>query len=92
MASRRDLKKDIRFLAEDLYTNCYLKQVLFDHVSREKIAEIILETMEYQNQFTARVNHPDGKDNPKLVRTYYQCLRKDLLAGYQTLANKLNAL
>ena len=92
MASKRDLKKDIEFLASDLLTNTYFKQTLFDNVDQQKLAQLVVKSFEFQNQFMARVNHPDGKDNPKLVRSYYKKLRKDMFEQYASLSEELNNL
>ena len=50
MASRKSLKKDIQFLADDLFTNSYLKQVLFDNVDQQKLAEVIVKSVDFRNQ------------------------------------------
>ncbi len=92
MASRKSLKKDIQFLADDLFTNSYLKQVLFDNVDQQKLAEVIVKSVDFRNQFMARINHPDGKSNPKLVKTYYQKIRKEMMQKYADLSQELNTL
>lgn len=92
MASRRDLKKDINFLADELITNSYLKQVLFENVDQQKLAQVIVKSVSFMNEYRARVNHTDGKENPKLVKAYYQKLRKELINDYNELAKELNSL
>lgn len=42
-----------------------------------KIAEDIFTS---HREFRIRANHPDGKDNPKLVKKYYNDLAADVLA------------
>ena len=92
MASRRDLKKDIAFLADDLFTNSYFKQVLFDNVDQQKLAKIIVKSVDFRNQFLSRVNHTDGKNNPKLVKVYYQKLRKEMMQKYVDLSQEISSL
>ncbi len=92
MASRRSLKKDIRFLANDLFTNSYLKQAFFDNVDQDKLAEVVVKSVDFQNQLLAKANHPDAKDNPKMVKDYYKKLRKEMMEKYVSLSEDLNNL
>lgn len=94
MASIRSLKKDINFLTSELVTQAYLNQFLFKRISNEELAKYIGDALDFRNKFVEQTNHPDGKDNPKLVRVYYKNLRKDMLEQfrslYETLAQQLN--
>ncbi|MCA1744357.1 MAG: HAD family hydrolase [Bacteroidales bacterium] len=94
MASIRSLKKDINFLTSELVTQAYLNQFLFKKISDEELAKYIGDALDFRNKFVERTNHPDGKDNPQLVRTYYKNLRKEMLeqfgSQYETLAQQLN--
>jgi len=89
MASIRTLKKDINFLTSELVTQAYLNQILFDKISDEELVNYIAEALDYRNNLVERTNHPDGKDNPKLVRVYYKNLRKDMLEQFSVLYDKL---
>ncbi len=94
MASIRSLKKDINFLTSELVTQAYLNQFLFKKISDEELAKYIGEALDFRNKFIERTNHPDGKDNSKLVRGYYKNLRKEMVEQfanqYETLAQQLN--
>ncbi len=94
MASIRSLKKDINFLTSELVTQAYLNQFLFKKISDEELAKYIGEALDFRNKFIERTNHPDGKDNPKMVRGYYKKMRKEMLeqfgTQYETLAQQLN--
>lgn len=94
MASIRSLKKDINFLTSELVTQAYLNQFLFKKISDEELAKHIGDALDFRNKYVERTNHPDGKDNPKLVRGFYKSLRKEMLEEfaklYETLAQQLN--
>lgn len=94
MASIRLLKKDINFLTSELVTQAYLNQFLFKKISDEELAKYIGDALDFRNKFVERANHPDGKDNPKMVKGYYKNLRKEMLEQfsglYETLAQQLN--
>ena len=92
MASVRELKKDINFLASELLTEAYVKQLLIEDVDQNKIAEVMVEAMTYRNDLIARTNHPDGKKNSKLVKAFYQKLRKDMMEQFMTISESINKL
>ena len=48
--------------------------------------------LNFRNDLIARVNNPDGKDNPKIVKAYYKSVEKDLITGVDKLFERLSAL
>ncbi|MCU4164279.1 hypothetical protein [Carboxylicivirga caseinilyticus] len=92
MASVKELKKDINFLASELLTEAYVKQLLIEDVDQNKIAQVMVDAMTYRNDLIARTNHPDGKDNPKMVKTYYQKLRKDMMEQFVAISESINEI
>ncbi|MBK3517766.1 hypothetical protein [Carboxylicivirga marina] len=92
MASVRELKKDINFLASELVTEAYVKQLVKEDVDNDKIAEVMVKAIEFRNDLVARANHPDAKDNPKMVKSYYQNLRKDMMEKFLSISKDTNAL
>ena len=92
MANLRELKKDINYLASEIVTQGYLKLTLMSSVKEEELSPILVEAVTMRNEFIARTNHPDGKDNPKLVKKFYQKVRKDLMDKSVELLDKIQAL
>jgi len=91
MASRRKLKKDIDYLCFEVVADCYNYNYL--HTGKEdQVKEIILEAITNRNELIARVNHPDGKNNAKLVKAYYNNLRNDFFNKIDVSFTKLSAL
>jgi hypothetical protein len=58
----------------------------------KKDIDLIEEAVSMRNDFIDRVNNPDGKDNPALVKAYYSALRKDLLEKVDGYFEKLSSL
>ncbi len=92
MANRKELKKDINYLASEILSQAYMKFALIESVKEEQIQPIMVEAIEMRNEFVSRTNHPDGKDNKKIVKAYYQTLRKNLMAKTIELLNKLETI
>jgi len=56
------------------------------------LSVLISEAVEFRNDLIARVNNPDGKDNPKIVKAYYKTVSKDLLIGVDKLFERLSTI
>jgi hypothetical protein len=92
MASVRELKKDIDYLVFEVISDCFVFQGVHPDHKREELSEIISDAVNLRNDLIARVNNPDGKDNPKIVRSYYKTISKDLLTGVDSLFTRLSKL
>lgn len=92
MASRRDLKKDIDYLLFEVIADCFLYADSHPDNKTEEITNLITEVVQFRNDLIARVNNPDGKDNPKIVKAFYQSISKDLLEGADKYFEKLSSI
>jgi hypothetical protein len=92
MASVRELKKDIDFLVFEVISDCFVSSNLHHDNKSEELTALISEAVELRNDLIARVNNPDGKDNPKIVKAYYNSVSKDLMLGVDKLFEKLSAI
>jgi len=91
MASRRRLKKDIDYLSFEVISDCYNYNYLHPG-KNDQVLDIVRDTIITRNQLIARVNHPDGKDNPKLVKDYYKAISTDLFKGVDKSFERLSNL
>ncbi|MGZ2369401.1 hypothetical protein ACXR6G_06415 [Ancylomarina sp. YFZ004] len=91
MASRRKLKKDIDFLTFEVISDCY-NYIYLHPGNEEKVLEVIKETVANRNNLVARTNHPDGKDNAKLVKEHYKAVFKELIDNTDASFTKLSEL
>lgn len=78
MAKRRNLKRDIGYIAGELFTEVLVTKMLIPGVDHDKADEILGRVLDMQDKFVQRAAKPDGKDNEKLVRAYYKKLEEDL--------------
>jgi len=92
MASVRQLKKDIDNQVFEIISDCFIFSGLHSDNKSEEIAAIIGEAVNLRNDLIARVNNPDGKDNPKIVKKHYQAVTSDLNSGVDKLCSRLSAL
>ncbi|WP_372751052.1 hypothetical protein [Labilibaculum sp.] len=91
MASRRRLKKDIDYLCFEVISDCYNYNYLHPE-NKDEVMEIVKNTIVSRNELIARVNHPDGKDNAKIVKAYYKAVYTDLIKNVDESFQKLSNL
>ena len=92
MATKRDIKKDIRYLCEQLILDALEVSEIVAENDKSKVVEMVTEISILYNDLIGRANHPDGKDNPKLVKAHFNAISKDLLTECNKIYDKLNAL
>jgi hypothetical protein len=92
MASVREFKKDIDYLIFEVISDCFTYMEVNGENKNGEIDAIISDAVGLRNNLIARVNNPAGKDNPKVVRTYFQSVKRDLIDGADTLFDRLSAL
>lgn len=92
MASIKELKKDIEYLTYEVISDCYAFMHLYPGKNEDEVINIINETVAMRNDLIERVNHPDGKDNPKLVKDHFKKIRTDLFKKVDEFFQELSKL
>ena len=92
MASIRELKKDIDYLVFEVISDCFVYSNVHPDNKTDELTALISEAVEFRNDLIARVNNPDDKDNPKIVKAYYKAVQKDLLSGVNKLFERLSSI
>ena len=92
MASIRELKKDIDYLVFEVISDCFVYSNVHPDNKTDELTALISEAVEFRNDLIVRVNNPDGKDNPKIVKAYYKAVQKDLLSGVNKLFERLSSI
>jgi hypothetical protein len=92
MASVRELKKDIDYLVFEVISDCFVYSRINPENKPDELSAIITDAVGFRNDLIARVNNPDGKDNPKILKAYYKSVEKDLMVGVDKLFTRLSSL
>ncbi len=92
MASLKQLKKDIDNQLFEVIADCFLFIGVHPENKNEEVSAIIDDAVSLRNELIARVNNPDGKDDPKLVRKYFQQVKGDLENGVDDLCKRLSGI
>jgi hypothetical protein len=91
MAKLRNLKKDIDYLIGEVLSDCYTLAYLYPD-KKERVVEIINDTVDFRNKMFERTNKPDGKNDKKLVKNHYKSINKDLLTSIDEFFKKISTL
>ena len=89
MASIKELKKDIDFLASELISECYFRMMMIENADNSALAATVSKALNFRNEFINRANHPDGKENAKVVKAYY---RKGYATDVETIGIENNVM
>lgn len=92
MATVRRLKKEIEFMSSQLIGDCIDFLETFDDKKDTNLLSIIEAAVLLNNTILDRACHPDGKDNPKLVKQHYRKLKVDFIKGLDEAYAKLEAM
>ncbi len=76
MANKRDLKKEINYVAGELLAECLCNKYLIPGVDGEKVDALMGRVIGIQDEYLSRVGASGDKD-PKGVKAYYKKLRTD---------------
>lgn len=90
MASVKELKKDIDLVLSMALSDCFYVLEYNNKVDEEAIMKIAGEIIQKHRDLRIRTNHPDGKDNPKIVKKYYQEIVKDMLDSTDKFLERLS--
>ena len=89
MAKRRILKRDISYVAGDLFSEALFCKLYLPGVNSEKADVVMARVLDMQDELIRR---PDGKENKKRVKEYYCKLRADLQTEINAIATEIGEL
>ena len=92
MANVRRLKKEIEFMSSQLIGDCIDYLDTFEDTKEISVLSIIEDAVLLNNTMLDRACHPDGKDNPKLVKQHYRQIKIDFIKGLDQGYGKLETL
>lgn len=78
MASKRTLKKAFVALVCEIYDEAYLLKLVSTEEKAPQIEDLLDDLLVFTDDTIRRIQNPDGKDNPKLIKAYYSKLRQHI--------------
>lgn len=76
MASRRQLKKNVNYIAGELFSECLINSMFVPGTDKTKADALMGEILSMQNDIVSRISHTE----PGNVKGFYKKLRTDFNA------------
>ena len=88
MASRKVLKKNVNYIAGELFTECLVNSLYVPGTDKKKADELMSEILKMQDEFISRISHTE----PGNVKGYYKKFRSDFNAKVEEIIDALSKL
>lgn len=86
MAKRRDLKKNVNYIADVMVGLCLLERMKAEGERREAISELVSRVINLRSDIISRISHTE----PGNVKAFYKKLKSDFNTQIEEVFNKLN--
>lgn len=88
MASRKDLKKNISLIIEELITECMIRSQMVPGTDKAAADAIIMELIGTDADFTSRISHTE----PGNAKKYYAAFYADFNKQIDSIIEKIESL
>ena len=89
MASCRDIKKDINFLADQMLTECFSYMAYSPVNNQENVLDILHDVEQLRRNLLIKVNNPPQDNN---IKKYYRNIVSEMYEMNMKLLEELNSL
>lgn len=88
MASRRELKKNVNYIAGELFSECLINSLFVPGTDKAKADQLMGEILTVQDEFLARISHTA----PGEAKKFYKKFRSDFNAKVNELIDAIAKL
>ncbi|MCD8032136.1 MAG: hypothetical protein LUF04_14220 [Bacteroides sp.] len=88
MASRRQLKKNVNYIAGELFMECLIHSLYVPQTDLGKADDLMVEILKLQEEFVSRISHTQ----PGNVKEYYRKFRSDFDARVENIIQGIGKL
>lgn len=93
MASKKNLKKDINYLVDEVIGTSLMHQSGKDEKTRQDLDKLIKEMLAFREELLDKVNNPDVEPaKGRKLKAYYRDLYSDLLTKVNSAFEQLNKM
>jgi hypothetical protein len=87
MASRKELKKNVNYIAGELFVECLVRRIA-EPADKKETDRILTRILILQNEFISRISHTE----PGNVKGFYKKFRSDFDAKVNEIIDAITAL
>ena len=88
MASRRELKKNVNYIAGELFMECLVNSLYVPGTDKAKADELMGKILSMQDEFISRISHTE----PGNVKGFYKKFRADFNAKVNEIIEAIGKL
>lgn len=88
MASRKNLKKSVNYIAGELFTECLVISKFVPGADKQKADELMGEILNMQDEFISRISHTE----PGNVKGFYKKIHSDFNAKVNEIIDAMSKL
>lgn len=88
MASRRELKKNVNYIAGELFTECLINSMFIPGTDKAKADQLMSDILKMQDEFVSRICHTE----PGNVKGFYKKFRADFNAKIDEIIDAIGKL
>ena len=88
MATRRDLKKDVTYVTNQLFAECMFFNSFIPNIDKTKTDNLMSNILNIQDEFITRISHTE----PGSVKAFYKTLRSDFDQEIGKITKEMNEL
>ncbi len=88
MASRKELKKNVNYIAGELFTECLVISKCVPGVDQQKADDLMGKILDMQDEFVCRISHTE----PGNVKGFYKKFQLDFKAKVNEIVEELSKL
>jgi len=90
MASRRDFKKDVNFLTNEIFMRSMIHLEFFGKRNSDEVYSIMNDAADARNNYIARINQK--LENKAEIKPHFKSIYDDLLSSTHNLLEKIDNL
>lgn len=88
MASRKELKKNVNYIAGELFAECLINSLYVPGTDKKKADQLMAEVLNMQDEFLSRISHTE----PGNVKGFYRKFHSDFSAKVNEIIEALGKL
>lgn len=88
MAKRRELKKNVNYIAGELFTECLINCTFIPGTDKAKVDELMAKILQMQDEFLSRISHTE----PGNVKGFYKKFHADFNAKVNEIIEEIGKL
>lgn len=88
MASRRLLKKNVNYIAGELFAECLINRLYVPGADKDKADKLMAEVLDMQHEFISRISHTE----PGNVKGFYKKFHEDFSKSINDIVDKIGKL